>query len=330
MAGARVRFLAALVVGAAVISGSQPAAGAPSADAPPDLCATTGPIPAARLASGVRSADCSLVGRVVVSGAAAVVVPPDGIGVGADGLAAGTGSDGPSLQVQNVGGVVRAVEGAPDSGAGQPASPRLAAREAGPCAAKGYALESGGHPWGGPLKWRYQRGSTPKRLGKYTSFVQIRAGITNMATGRDSCGLKGHPKASASYLGRTSTRPHIRAGKQRVTCGAFDRTNVVGWGTLPSGLIGWTCYWWGAGGAMIGADMRISPAPRVVLAFPQRCSAKYDLQSIATHEWGHAFGLGHVANSSLTMHHFLPPCSTAFRTLGLGDFKGMKRLYGVH
>jgi predicted Zn-dependent protease len=59
------------------------------------------------------------------------------------------------------------------------------------------------------------------------------------------------------------------------------------------------------------------------------CRRSYDLQSVATHEFGHALGLGHVSNPSLTMHHFAPYCSTAPRTLGRGDVRGLRALYGL-
>jgi hypothetical protein len=115
----------------------------------------------------------------------------------------------------------------------------------------------------------------------------------------------------------------------RVRCGSFNTTNKVGWGPLPRGLIGWTCYWWRGDGRMVATDMRLSRSSLVVIRFPKSCSNRYDLQSLATHEWGHSWGLGHVRNDKLTMHHFLPACSAAFRTLGLGDWRGMRKLYGL-
>ena len=50
-----------------------------------------------------------------------------------------------------------------------------------------------------------------------------------------------------------------------------------------------------------------------------------------THEMGHVYGLGHTGSghANLTMQHVLRPCSTYARTLGLGDWLGLKKMYGV-
>jgi hypothetical protein len=49
------------------------------------------------------------------------------------------------------------------------------------------------------------------------------------------------------------------------------------------------------------------------------------LADVATHEWGHFAGLGHVKNSpQLTM---FPAIRDGMQTLGLGDMKGMDARY---
>ncbi|MGD9960922.1 matrixin family metalloprotease [Nocardioides sp.] len=285
------------------------------------VCDTRGPIAASALVDGVSG--CSLVGRVVVSGSAAVVVPRAGYGVGADGVAGAGSSDAASLQVTNLDGVVRATV----DGDAAPASRGLAARAAGACSAGQFKLASGRHPWGKVLSWRYHRPSEPKRYATGKALAHIRAGMTNMRTARNDCNRTSNLSARARYAGVSATGPGIRVKGSRITCGKLNSRNVVGWGALPNSLLGWTCYWWGGSGKMIAADMRLSTSAKVVTAIPGSCTQRYDLQSLATHEWGHAWGLGHVSNPNLTMHHFLPACSTAFRTLGLGDIKGMRQLY---
>ena len=289
-----------------------------------ELCASGGEIPAADLAAGVATTTCSLAGRVVVAGGTAVVVPPDGYGVGSDGVAPAGASGSPSLEVENVGGVVTA---SVDRGlTGADAS---VARDVGPCKSGQFTLERGGHPWGSTVKWRYHAASTPKRFGKLKALGQIKAGMSNMRTGHNDCGKHGRFRASSKYLGVSRRGPDIRVNDGQVSCGKLNKTNKVGWGSLPRGLLGWTCYWWRSGGKMIATDMRISRSSLVVLQFPRSCRNRYDLQSLSTHEWGHSWGLGHVRNDHLTMHHFLPACTPAFRTLGLGDWRGMRKLYGL-
>ena len=57
-------------------------------------------------------------------------------------------------------------------------------------------------------------------------------------------------------------------------------------------------------------------------------SDAYDYRSTATHEFGHAIGLGDLHNNpSLTMYYGIKEGSTASATLGLGDIRGLRELY---
>jgi hypothetical protein len=166
----------------------------------------------------------------------------------------------------------------------------------------------------------------------FKAVDQIKRGLSNIRDGKDNCGLQGRPDASSRYLGRTTAKPNIFTRDGRVTCGTYNSRNTVGWGQLPGNLLGYTCYWWARDSKnMIAADMRLDPGSRTVLKYPASCRNKFDLQSLATHEWGHAYGLLHPGSghAKLTMAHLLPPCSKAPRTLGLGDWRGLRKLYGL-
>ncbi|MGH3470587.1 MAG: matrixin family metalloprotease [Nocardioidaceae bacterium] len=303
--------------------------------ASPDVCQSRGPIEAVALTNGVSAPRCSLVGRIVIAGHAAVRIPPAGMGVGGDGVAM-FGDDAVSdLQVVNMNGVVTAsVGGDLQPTEGVVSRPRsavpLALRFA--CDDPRYVLEQGGHPWAKALPWHYFAKSNPARWSVRTTLRQIALGNHNMRTGYNDCGFKRHPRAYSNYLGTTRIAPNEYVKGGSAYCGAYNKTNSVGWGPLPGGLLGWTCYWWGGrAGNMIAVDMRLNPTSSMVIHLPSRCRYKWDLQSVTTHEWGHAYGLAHPGpgHKYLTMAHNVAPCSTRTRTLGWGDYRGMRALYGL-
>jgi len=317
--------------------------GGSAADLPPGVetakpanplsCPGSGPISAASLASGVSTSRCALVGRVVVSGDVSVAVPPAGGGVAASGVGTPS-SPGTSLRVTNVKGVVTATsESSTSAGTAAKQGPILQTQLAGsspPC--RDGAFRQQGHDWKISLRWGYHQASTPRRMKASNAVEQIRLGLSNIRDGQDNCGLNGRPDASSRYLGRMTAKPNIFMRDGRVRCGTYNSRNTVGWGPLPGNLLGYTCYWWNRDNKnMIAADMRLDPGSRTVLRYPANCRNKFDLQSLATHEWGHAYGLLHpgAGHAKLTMAHLLPPCSKAPRTLGLGDWRGMRKLYGL-
>jgi predicted Zn-dependent protease len=54
----------------------------------------------------------------------------------------------------------------------------------------------------------------------------------------------------------------------------------------------------------------------------------FDVENVAAHEIGHTIGLGHVDDNKLTMYRFASPGETLKRSLGIGDQRGLERLYG--
>ncbi|MEU7753190.1 matrixin family metalloprotease [Micromonospora sp. NPDC049101] len=64
---------------------------------------------------------------------------------------------------------------------------------------------------------------------------------------------------------------------------------------------------------------------------PSGCAQQYELQGVATHEFGHVFGLGHVSESSypaMTMSTNATICFYHDSSLGLGDYNGLRSVYG--
>lgn len=291
------------------------------ASAASDLCTSSAPIPASALAGGL-DAGCSLTGRTVVSGKVEVQVPPPGVTVAADGI--GSHGESRSLVVSDRGGVVSS--GSSAAGAAAAA----ASSQPTDCRSSQYVLENGGHPWSTTVHWKLRNASVPARMKVTAVASRLKAAFAAWRFDHNDCGLTGQPKRLRdTYDGWTSTPTGIGMRSGTLKCGSFNHTNTVDIGHLPGDLLGWTCYWWGTHGSMIAFDTRLSSSTALVLALPRGCRNKWDLQSVATHEFGHAIGLGHVSNASQTMHGVAPACTTAPRTIGRGDRLGLKALYGI-
>jgi hypothetical protein len=107
--------------------------------------------------------------------------------------------------------------------------------------------------------------------------------------------------------------------------------NVIEWGEID-----------GEGGTAAFASVCRNPATKEIAGFLIRfdseepwsttgAAAALDVEGVASHEFGHAAGLGHVNSARdgcLTMYYLVALGETQKRTLGLGDKLGMHVLYG--
>jgi hypothetical protein len=194
-----------------------------------------------------------------------------------------------------------------------------------PCSDRAYKLN--GTKWATPFRWRFQGPSTPKNLGKLAVQRRLVQAASTVALGRNRCGLVPHVSADERYLGRTSAHPNIRPSG---SCGIADGRNEVGFGALPWEYMALTCYW-SRNGSTIEADIMFNKADyRWATRVKAGCSMTWDIQAVATHEFGHAFGLAHVKeglHGHLTMAPYILPCQNSESKLGLGDLRGMRTLY---
>jgi hypothetical protein len=350
MTARRLLALAATSTMAALVLGTTSAPA--SARTVDDHCVQqSAPIPLRALPAAARSG-CSLVGRVVTHGRISVVVPPAGVSAAGDGI--GRHGDVRGLTVTNTGRTVKAVRTVPTTaglgGGGWYLAPLSSstttgtttttststpgrtspARAGSPAACQDRTFHLEHHKWRSHLRYRINLGRMPNRFSKKDVTRQIQRANGNMRLGRNTCGKPHLRTPTSRYLGHTHSQPNVSVSGSSVRCGSFNTRNVVGFGNLPGGLLGWTCYWWNGTGRMVAADMRIDNGRYLATHLPKTCQNKWDLEGTVTHEWGHAYGMAHTGSGhqNLTMQHLLAPCSTYARTLGIGDWLGMNKLYG--
>lgn len=190
-----------------------------------------------------------------------------------------------------------------------------------------------GAAWRTPLRWRFAAGTTPRYLGRADAVQQaISDAADGLTAGHNDCQLPPLHGMSARYAGATRARAGVTADGR---CGRRDGRSVLSFGPLAAGLLAVTCIWWqpaaGPDGRIVEADIRISDEPGLfLLDLDGACSDRYDLKSALTHEFGHAFGLGHVAAAShpgQVMGDVVPACDARHRALGRGDYEMLRRHY---
>ncbi|WP_144711773.1 matrixin family metalloprotease [Curtobacterium pusillum] len=323
----------AVVLGVALVAVTVASGGAAATAASPS-CRGDG-ITVAALASGCAVSS----GTVVLPDGRRFAVPPSGTTVAALPVAASGAVDPGDVSVTNTGrsGVAVRID---DRWAGAPAAVRLeraalqqrtattratagaatsATSASAPSSCSNKTYTRTGFRWGSRVDWRYNA-TGQKGTGSVTA---IRAGSDAWTGALATCGKKVTSTAADRYLGTTTQASGVTATGG---CGTSSGTSVAAWGSLRAGTLAVTCVW-SRSGVAVEVDQRYTTA--AAWSATTTCSGtKFDLRGVATHEWGHAYGLGHTAqNSGLVMKPASTTCETGQRTLGLGDLMGIDALY---
>ncbi|MEZ4302865.1 MAG: matrixin family metalloprotease [Polyangiaceae bacterium] len=210
------------------------------------------------------------------------------------------------------------------SAAGETSNPDAPA----PCSTTAYATL--GFRWKKTLKWKFNDSTTPSGLSKTDVAAKLKRAASNITGSKNSCNLADEVSATHRYLGTTTAKAQIDGNGD---CTGDDGANVVSFGTLPSGTHAKACYNYTNDGAAISADMKLNKASYTWTTTPgsSSCSNRWSIEAVATHEWGHAFGLGHVSESSHGNQTMSPSingsCQNSEATLGAGDVAGLRDLY---
>ena len=313
-------------------------------------CPQGGVVAASSLPASVSTRRCDLVGKVLTEGSVAVVIPGPGRGVSVAAL----GSAGEtSLDVfHSADGVITIYDEVYDATesfrAGDDRPPPCDELDIDgcipPCSDNTYVLnpdnakEKKGQPW------YFKASSTPTggtpALTVDKALTHIKAGTKTIVTGRNDCGL-GDPvpdSQGAPYKGTTTQGSGITitpAGEAK--CAPANGKNIVDFGNLP-GPAGLACTYTASiddGPVFIPeADIRFEKdVAWTTTPGAEDCFNLLDLQSVAAHERGHAYGLKHAGESGdeshfpQTMFYTSYVCSSYQRTLGKGDHSGLKALY---
>jgi len=185
-----------------------------------------------------------------------------------------------------------------------------------------------GFKWTKKMRWRANLGTRPSYLSATAVRTALRRAVSNITQSVNPCGLSDQVSASAEYLGTTSRKAQVTSAG---ACGANDGVNVMSFGALPSGVLAVTCTYYDSSRRAMNSDIKFNRAVSWYPASkPSVCHNRFSIRAVGAHECGHAFGLGHVSESKyplMTMSTNVGPCNNSAASLGLGDVRGLRRLY---
>ena len=176
------------------------------------------------------------------------------------------------------------------------------------------------------MSWSFKASSTPAALSRDAARRAIKTGAAHITQAFNDCGRADQVSATSRLAGSTSLSPNIGSNS---TCHSPDGHNVVGFGDLSGSQLGLTC-WWFRGSTTVEADIKLNKRDFSWTTTVAGCSDQYVVQAVATHEFGHAFGLAHVSEANhgnLTMSTSMFACDNSPSTLGLGDMLGLEVRY---
>ncbi|MCH9688897.1 MAG: matrixin family metalloprotease [Deltaproteobacteria bacterium] len=187
--------------------------------------------------------------------------------------------------------------------------------------------------WKSRLNWRYRHANSP--VGKTAAINAFKNGAVAVPKSRNSCNMADQVSATQSYKGETNVVPSVGVSSGTIFCKAAqsqDGINVIGWGPLPGSTLAVTCtraIGDGAVARITDMDMRYDKAVKWYTGNnpPASCTDRFSLRGVATHEFGHAYGLGHTSQCNLVMAPATGDCTSVNRVFGRGDVKGLRSLY---
>jgi hypothetical protein len=167
-------------------------------------------------------------------------------------------------------------------------------------------------PWhlSGPIVWRLNRSTVPRGIAASVD------GVLNQSF-------------DTWYSGIFSQGPDTRAKRAKL-----DDVNAILWKKLGRSNLGVTFVWFSRdSGEVVEVDTVFNKRhPWAIFPDAPECQSSpdaYDLQNIATHEFGHWVGLDDLfddAHKDLTMYGFSAGGEVKKRTLGTGDMSGKNEL----
>jgi hypothetical protein len=159
--------------------------------------------------------------------------------------------------------------------------------------------------------------SVPYYINPVNNDVSQAAAIAAIQAGASSWATQSNANISLSYMGPTSGTSLQNNGKNEV----FFRNVANG------GLVAETYWWADSSNRLIDADIVFYDGGFTFFTAATGCSSGIYIEGTATHEFGHALGMGHTSVATATMYPTMSWCSNAWQSLDPDDLNGIEALY---
>lgn len=155
--------------------------------------------------------------------------------------------------------------------------------------------------------WYLGDGKRPDGMSTDTVVSRLKDAVNNITDSYNDCDYSDQVSASASYQGIASQESQITTANGDSSCDSKgDSRSVVDFGNLDGNgnpPLATECTWSstkvGSNNSITSSDIRFNTSNFDWTNTTSGCSNKFDLESVATHEFGHSFGLGHVSESEV-------------------------------
>ena len=111
------------------------------------------------------------------------------------------------------------------------------------------------------------------------------------------------------------------------TTNTFDGINLIVFRNETSGSAIATTYSWFSGTRIVDADIVFWDGGFQFFTGNAGCAGGFYIEDVATHEFGHALGLGHSTVAAATMFPSLSFCSQQARSLDPDDIAAVSAIY---
>jgi hypothetical protein len=169
-----------------------------------------------------------------------------------------------------------------------------------------------------PYGWKWNTLQVDYYINPANLDVTPEAAIAAVRAGADGWALQSLSPFGFNYVGTTTGTTVTNNGKNEV----FFRN-------ASNGTAIATTYYWSSGGVALDADVVFWDGAYKFFTGASGCSGGFYVEDVATHEFGHALGLGHSAVSDATMVSGQQYCGTYKRSLATDDILGLEVIYPV-